>query len=76
MELTAPRVEEFCDGCGATAKLHLQNPFGVYYVDSDRRYYFTWMNRPSVSKLKMCEMFLTESSYLDHDDLFRYVSSR
>lgn len=71
--LTVSR-NDACSNCHATARFHLQNPFGIYFKDTPSgRYYWEWHTKASNSEV--CEEYHVNSSYtLNHDMLYNHLS--
>lgn len=64
-----------CANCFASARFHLQNPFGVYYTKDDTLKYYEWHNRPADITMQCPEYMMSYNNHtLDHDTLFRYMS--
>lgn len=67
-----------CTSCDATAKFHLQNPFGVHkvtYPDFSVEY-FGHNNTPNGFSVEMCNHFVTpDGKKYDHARLFKLITS-
>jgi hypothetical protein len=80
LSLSSPTCPtDLCYNCHATAKFHLQNPFGVFYTGIpgvSEITYHEWHNKPSGMNVQSCIDYHVSSSYvLDHDMLYMSMAS-
>lgn len=71
---------DLCYNCHATARYHLQNPFGVYFQDSVLgRVHKTWVQVSedgSGNEMSLCNDYVVNGNVtLDHDMLYMSMSS-
>jgi hypothetical protein len=76
MTLTKIKPDDPCMGCGASAKFHLQNPFGVRRSNSEFfPEYYGWNNVPRRNPVSVCnEYVLLDGRHVDHDVLYMMIS--